>query len=724
MIELRLELAQTYDVIQEIGAGGGGVIYKAYHKRLQKYVVLKKIHSNMREVLNKRSETDILKNLRHSYLPQVIDFLEINDEVYTVMDFIPGKSFEQLLKENVNFTNTQILKYTEQLCEVMAYLHSRKLPIMHGDIKPANIMRTPDDNICLIDFNISGVLSKGSMVTVGYSVGYAAPEQFMAVELLRHKVQKEREYDKTEILADSDGETVLLSDDTTLVLEETDVIGKGRESITLDKADVHIDLRADVYSIGATIYHLATGRRFGVKKSDSDIAASLMEELEMRYSNGFGVIILKALETEPDRRFQDASEMLRAVKNMHKYDKKYKAMLIRQELTLIVLILMVGVSVFLMLTGRQKMNLERLENYEDMIGNLILARESGLDEFDSLYDQACNYMPQRTDAHYQKAILLAEKEQYEQDIDFINRYLLNSPDFMVQSYAADTYYLMGNCYFELEDYKEAVVYYQAAVNLNAQVSQYYGDYAISLVYCGRIDQAQEVLRQGRERGMGTDYILLVTAEIEVAKEQYDDAVMHFQECIQTTKNEDMKLRAYVLCDKALRKKGNTEEVLLASVNLLHQAQTEISLSNQLLILERLAQVYIDLGTIKEDSAYNDKALEVFDQIVQYGWDNYTTHINRAILYEKQGDFEQAKEILQQLEQQDRNNYVTYKRLAILEMDIQGNLPVEERSYSRFVSYYHSAVELYEKTEKNKNDVEIQWLEKAYTQVEAGGWLEE
>ena len=66
---------QTYLIIDKIGQGGGGTALKAYHKRLKKEVVLKRIHSDLKNI-NTRAETDILKGLKHAYLPQVLDFLE------------------------------------------------------------------------------------------------------------------------------------------------------------------------------------------------------------------------------------------------------------------------------------------------------------------------------------------------------------------------------------------------------------------------------------------------------------------------------------------------------------------------------------------------------------------------------------------------------------------------------------------------------------------------
>ncbi len=172
------DITDTYEITGEIGSGGGGTVYKAYHKRLKKDVVIKKIHNDVKDIVNSRAEADILKNLRHSYLPQVFDFLEINGNVYTVMDFIPGKSFQQLLDEGVRFKQKQIIKWARQLAEALVYLHGQTPPILHSDIKPANIMLTPQGDICLIDFNISSVFSNGKAAPIGYSDGYSPPEQY------------------------------------------------------------------------------------------------------------------------------------------------------------------------------------------------------------------------------------------------------------------------------------------------------------------------------------------------------------------------------------------------------------------------------------------------------------------------------------------------------------------------------------------------------------------
>lgn len=80
-------ISGMYQVIREIGTGGMGVIYIGYHLHLQKQIVIKKIKETCVDRVNVRGEADILKQLRHTYLPQVYDFLEVGNDVYTVMDY-------------------------------------------------------------------------------------------------------------------------------------------------------------------------------------------------------------------------------------------------------------------------------------------------------------------------------------------------------------------------------------------------------------------------------------------------------------------------------------------------------------------------------------------------------------------------------------------------------------------------------------------------------------
>lgn len=155
-------IASTYELREKIGSGGGGIVYLGRHVRLDKLVVLKADKRTLAakpEVL--RREVDALKNLSHTYIPQVYDFVAEGDTVYTVMDYIEGESLDRHLQRGEHFPQPQLIKWSCQLLEALCYLHGRPPHgILHSDIKPANIMLTPQGDICLIDFNIALALGE------------------------------------------------------------------------------------------------------------------------------------------------------------------------------------------------------------------------------------------------------------------------------------------------------------------------------------------------------------------------------------------------------------------------------------------------------------------------------------------------------------------------------------------------------------------------------------
>lgn len=173
-------LNNTYEILEELGSGGGGVVYLGKHNRLKKLVVLKEDRRSVDTDLDSlRREVDSLKNLSHQYLPQVYDFFQEDEKIYTVMDYIEGESFDKILRYGEDISQADVVHYAIQLLEALVYLHNQAPKgILHADIKPANIMRTPQGDIRLIDFNIALLLGADGAVAVGRSFGYASPEHY------------------------------------------------------------------------------------------------------------------------------------------------------------------------------------------------------------------------------------------------------------------------------------------------------------------------------------------------------------------------------------------------------------------------------------------------------------------------------------------------------------------------------------------------------------------
>lgn len=298
-------IASTYELVDKIGSGGGGNVFLAIHLRLGKKVVLK---ADKRKITTRpellRREVDVLKNLSHSNIPQVYDFFSENETVYTVMDFIDGESLDKPLKRGEKIPQYQVVKWAIQLLDALCYLHS---PIhgepphgfVHSDIKPANLIRTPYNDICLIDFNIA--LAIGEENVVGCSAGYASPEHYG--------------------LNFSTGSGTVTADNATILLEDD------RETLTLSdiqsgssgKRIVIPDARSDIYSVGATLYHLLSGKK--PKKHARDV----IPLSEKEFSPQIVEIISKAMNPNPDLRYQTAEEMRNAFIHLRENDPRAKS---------------------------------------------------------------------------------------------------------------------------------------------------------------------------------------------------------------------------------------------------------------------------------------------------------------------------------------------------------------------------------------------------------------
>ena len=295
MIQTGQILNDTYEVLESLGSGTGGIIFKAYHKRMKKYVAIKLIKNELRDKTDIRLEIDVLKNLKHEFLPQVIDFFEAENDVYTVIEFIEGKNFKQLVKEGHTFTEEQVRKYGMQLCSAVEYLHSQNPPIIHSDIKPANIMLTPQDNICLIDFNISTVSNDGTAVSKGGSSGFAAPEQFRRII-----------------------DVPVVQDD---FHEETRFIGVETDISTSNPASniAFIDLRTDIYGVGASLYYILTQRSPVDGKMDFN---------GINASKAFKSALIKATNTQASKRFRSAAEFAAEIKKISESRNRKKTYII------------------------------------------------------------------------------------------------------------------------------------------------------------------------------------------------------------------------------------------------------------------------------------------------------------------------------------------------------------------------------------------------------------
>ncbi|MCM1124573.1 MAG: protein kinase [Eubacterium sp.] len=776
-------LNDTYQIVGQIGSGGGGIVYRARHLRLETDVVVKKIKDEVVGRIESRQEADILKRLKHPYLPRVYDFIETENGIYTVMDFIQGEDLDTAVKRHGKYSQKQVRKWAEQLGEALSYLHGQNPPIIHSDIKPANIMLTEEGDVCLIDFNISLAMGGSMESAVGISAGYSPPEQYRDPALYarithNYTLQKSlrnsakpggsvqdvggradkvtdvldvsvhdggRVEEQTEVLGVSrsaerggcgaEEQTEVLSaselmtgevreEDRAEVLRASGNTGHETENKALPRYTQYIgkgiDARSDIYSLGVTFYFLLTGVE---PPADFDQRVSI-GETNIDISEGFALILDKMMEISPDDRYRNGGEFLHAIRNCHKLDHRYVLMHRKQRGMQTAALASMAVGIVLVFSGMYLMRKEENAEYYRFLQHAEEAVNLyDYEEAEAMLEEAKGISATRIEAYAQEAHLLYLAERYDECISLCENYINTTPFLMEtqedEEAFGDIYYILGNAYIETNDYENAHIVLQEALKHNDKNGLYYRDYAVALAKMGQIEEAERQLETGIEVGLAQDSIYMAQGEVEHVKGQYEEAVAFLEQTISITDDMQMKKRALLLCADVYKTMG--DDAVDREIALLEQYAGQFEGNGSLTMKEYLAESYARKAVRDEDSAdvYFQKALHLFQEIYEKGYVTYQLQENMAILYENMDEFEEAEKILTQMSENYPQRYEIYKRFAILEADKQQMKDNEERDYKQMAAYYEKAKELYSGKEQ---DMEMEMLEQMMQDLEDGGWF--
>jgi len=264
MLQPNAVLAERYTIVRKVGGGGMGAVYQATDQRIQgKLWAIKEMSDaaitnpldRQRAVDAFQREAQLLATLDHGNLPKVSDYFTEGGKHYLVMDFIQGRTLEQVLHSAAGFlAEDEVVSWATRLCDVLAYLHSRQPPVIFRDLKPANIMVDLEGRVKLIDFGIARLFQpgKGKDTQVMGTPGYAAPEQY----------------------------------------------GTGQT-----------DARSDIYALGVTLHQLLTGYDPSLSPFNLPPARNINSGL----SPIVETIIARATQPEITARFQTVGEMKQAL---------------------------------------------------------------------------------------------------------------------------------------------------------------------------------------------------------------------------------------------------------------------------------------------------------------------------------------------------------------------------------------------------------------------------
>ncbi len=312
MLAINTVLQGRYRIIRPLGQGGMGAVYEAIDERFGEPIALKEILIELANSANEKQrdlmmnaferESKSLAKARHEVVPYVRDYFTELNRQFLVMEMIEGDELADLLQKRKSpFPLEDALKWMDQLLDALDYLHTLRPPIIHRDIKPQNLKLNLRKKIKLLDFGIAKSVDTTSTLTnhtfVGATLNYSPIEQILRVLdptfrefiILKHKEEAEKVFNQS------------------------------------------TDARCDIYSLGATFYHLLTNhlpvnvvkRTVEVWSGKADLLIN-PAELNREIPTSIADCLLKAMEVERDNRFSSALEMREALQTAIAEERRNK----------------------------------------------------------------------------------------------------------------------------------------------------------------------------------------------------------------------------------------------------------------------------------------------------------------------------------------------------------------------------------------------------------------
>lgn len=366
---VRGELIENkYEVLKEIGRGGMSIVYLAMDKHLNKQWAIKEIKKlddnkkNQIDVKALKTEANLMKKLDYPSLPRIVDIVEDEDKVYVIMDYVEGESLDKILKREGAQPQEQVIEWAKQLCGALNYLHKQTPPVIYRDMKPANIMLRPEGNLKLIDFGIAREYKEQNIsdtINLG-TRGYAAPEQF----------------------------------------------GTGQT-----------DARTDIYCLGATLYHLVTGKN----PAEEPYVMYPIRTWNPMLSSGLEYIITKCTKSNPDDRYRNCDELMYALEHYNEVDDQFKH---KEKRKIWIFSVMAAISLVLLILGIA-FNVAKINvNDKDYEHKISISVSTEYNEKIKNYKEAIKLYPYKIEAYIKLLEAYADNNKFTdvESSEFMNLY--------------------------------------------------------------------------------------------------------------------------------------------------------------------------------------------------------------------------------------------------------------------------------------------------------------
>ncbi len=636
-------LGGKYEILKKIGQGGMSIVYVAMDTRLNKQWAVKEIKQNPKQdtrtlLKGLQMEANILKMVDHPVLPRIVDIINYNGTVFVVMDYIEGRPLSEVLKLEGAQPQEKVIEWAKDLCSALDYLHSMNPPIIYRDMKPSNIMLKPDGKVKLIDFGTAKEFDVESLAdtTALGTRGYAAPEQF------------------------------------------GDARGRG----------IHkTDARTDIYSLGATLYHVLTGKN----PSEPPYVIKPIRDWDPSLSSGLEKIINKCTMPNPEDRYQSCTELIYDLEHYEELDDAFKRSCLKKMRSFFICAGLTVTFAAVAIGGYIGNEREKKLNYDNLIN------EGYADVVQGDYEGAAGL--------YVDAITQVDGSRNEAYLDLLDLYI-NYMNDAETGLSRVTYYI-DQQYDSID--KDQKLLLTVAMDYFDVLK----DYKSSAYYFNMLDQKEH------PEAVYYSTIALAMGELNVDYESLTFNLKNFESTNDASTISINKLMNYrLLCivyARSLQQMGDAADRLIEAANK-GLAVLEVydddsvkaeyyTIYNQYLALayERLGQKYIEEDPQRSQENY-EKALECCDFILGMvtAGDGKTVgsitdeklreakYCQKAEIYEMLQEYDKADEVYIQAEEEfGRTSIAVYAgHLSLLcKMEELKTTDVEKWDYNRLHKLY-------------------------------------
>jgi serine/threonine protein kinase len=265
--------SDRYEIIEELGTGGMGKVYRVEDTKAKEEIALKlikpEIATDKKTIDRFRNELKIARKIRHKNVCAMFDLGDEKGRHYITMEYVPGEDLSSLIRKLEQLSERQTIFIAQQICNGLVEAYN--LGIVHRDLKPQNIMIDKDGNARIMDFGIARLIESKGMTGAGIMIGtpeYMSPEQVEGME---------------------------------------------------------VDQRSDIYSLGVVLYNMVTGKvpfegdtPLSVAHKHKYEAPQEPKSLNLQISEGLNKLIIKCIEKNPEKRFETPQNLIHDLQNILK----------------------------------------------------------------------------------------------------------------------------------------------------------------------------------------------------------------------------------------------------------------------------------------------------------------------------------------------------------------------------------------------------------------------